>query len=249
MGFLRPTSGRALIAGRDCWAESVTVHGGAAYLAGDVRLPRSMRGRDVISFFTRLRNGDDAAGFRLAQRLGLDVSRKVGQMSTGMRQKLALATVLSADVPLLVLDEPTSNLDPTVRTVVLQLIREARAVGRTVIFSSHIISEVEHACDRVAILREGCLVHDQVMSEIRRGHQIRVRIHGPLPKAPDNLMPHICIATKNDGEIVIDAPGELAPLLGWLSTLPIEHINVEPIGLGAVYEQYHPAERANEVAA
>ena len=166
MGFLRPTRGRATIANRDCFNDSVAVHAAVSYLPGDVRLVRGMRGRDVLAFFARLRGErQPVRGVQLAERLGLDVSRKVAQMSTGMRQKLALAAVLAVDVPLLILDEPTSNLDPTVRSTVMALIGEARAAGRTVIFSSHVLSETERIADRVVILRSGRLVHDQDMSE------------------------------------------------------------------------------------
>jgi ABC-2 type transport system ATP-binding protein len=249
MGFLRPTRGRAAIGGRDCSAESVAVHADVSYLPGDVRLPRGMKARDVLSFFARLRAHDYRAGIRLAERLGLDLSRKVAQMSTGMRQKLAVAAVLAVDVPLLVVDEPTSNLDPTVRSVVLELIREAQSARRTVVFSSHIISEVEQVCDRVVILREGRVVHDQQMREIRRGHRIRARLAGELPVVPAGLAGKLSVSQVAGGEVMIDAPGELAPLLGWLATLPLSQINIEPIGLQAVYEQYHSAQRSGEVAA
>ena len=114
-------------------------------------------------------------------------------MSTGMRQKLALAAVLAVDVPLLILDEPTSNLDPTVRTTVAALIREAKAAGRTVIFSSHVLSEVEQVCDRVVILRQGRLVHDQVMTEIRRRHRISARLTSALPSVPENLREQLTV--------------------------------------------------------
>ena len=185
MGFLRPTLGRASIAGRDCHRDSVAVHAGVSYLPGDVRLVRGMKGRDVLAFFARLRGERQAnRSIQLAERLGLDLSPRVAQLSTGMRQKLALAAVLAVDVPLLILDEPTSNLDPTVRGTVLTIIREARAAGRTVILSSHVMSEVEQVCDRVGILRQGQLVHDQVMSEIRRGHRIRARLTAGLPPRP-----------------------------------------------------------------
>jgi ABC-2 type transport system ATP-binding protein len=252
LGFLRPTRGRAVIAGQDCWRDSVAVHAGVSYLPGDVRLSRGMSGRDVLAFFARLRGYKNSSrSVRLAERLGLDLSRKVAQMSTGMRQKLALAAVLAIDVPLLVLDEPTSNLDPTVRSTVLSLIREARAAGRTILFSSHVLSEVEQVSDRVAILREGRLVHDQVMSEIRRRHRIRARLTGALPQAPDELRSQIQVSSKSDGSVTIDAPGDLASLLGWLATLPLAEVHIEPIGLQAVYEQYHPADTAGaaEVAA
>jgi ABC-2 type transport system ATP-binding protein len=252
LGFLRPTGGRAAIGGRDCWRESVAVHAGVSYLPGDVRLVRGMNGRDVLEFFARLRGGGDfARSLQLAERLGLDLSRKVSQMSTGMRQKLALGAALAVDVPLLVLDEPTSNLDPTVRSQVLALIREARVAGRTVIFSSHVLSEVEQVCDRVVILRQGRLVHDQVMTEIRRGHRIRAKVTGGLPQAPEELRKEIHVSVTKDGHVVIDAPADLARILKWLATLPLAEVHIEPIGLQAVYEQYHPAEAAEgtEVAA
>jgi ABC-2 type transport system ATP-binding protein len=204
-----------------------------------------MRGRDVLAFFARLRGERrPARGEQLAERLGLDLSRKVAQMSTGMRQKLALAAVLAVDVPLLILDEPTSNLDPTVRSTVLTLIDEARAAGRTVVFSSHVLSEIERIADRVVILRSGRLVHDQNMSVIRRGHRIHARLTAALPPVPDHLAAQLSLSPSADGRVTIDAPGDLAPLLGWLATLSLADLHIEPIGLQAVYEQYHPAETA-----
>jgi beta-exotoxin I transport system ATP-binding protein len=245
MGFLRPTRGRVTIAERDCWRESVAVHTGVSYLPGDVRLARGMKGREVLAFFARLRGQrDPTRGVQLAERLGLDLSRKVSQFSTGMRQKLALAAVLAVDVPLLILDEPTSNLDPTVRGTITALIREARSAGRTVIFSSHVLSEVEQTCDRVVILRHGRLVHDQVMSEIRRGHRIRAALTAELPPVPEHLSAHLTVSPDASGGVTIDAPGELSPLLGWLATLPLAEVRVEPIGLQAVYEKFHPPEVA-----
>jgi ABC-2 type transport system ATP-binding protein len=240
MGFLRPTRGSVTIANRDCYRDSVAVHAGVSYLPGDVRFVRGMKGRDVLAFFARLRGQRHSIrSVQLAERLGLDLSRKVAQMSTGMRQKLALAAVLAVDVPLLILDEPTSNLDPTVRGTVMALIREARSSGRTVIFSSHVLSEVEQTCDRVVILRQGRLVHDQVMSEIRRRHRIRAQLTAALPPVPERFAEQLSILPDADGRVTIDAPGDLSPLLGWLATLPLAEVRIEPIGLQAVYEQYH----------
>jgi ABC-2 type transport system ATP-binding protein len=245
MGFLRPTRGRATIATRDCYRDSVAVHAVVSYLPGDVRLARSMRGRDVLAFFARLRNQySPLRSVELAERMGLDLSRKVAQMSTGMRQKLALATVLAVDVPLLILDEPTSNLDPTVRSTVLALITEARAAGRTILFSSHVLSEIERVADRVAILRRGRLVHIQVMAAIRRRHRIRARLTAALPPVPEQLAGQVTLSHGADGTVTIDAPGDLSPLLGWLATLPLAEVHVEPLGLQAVYERHHPPEAA-----
>jgi ABC-2 type transport system ATP-binding protein len=244
MGYLRPDQGRAAIAGRDCYRQSVAVHAGVSYLPGDVRLVRGMRGRDVLAFFARLRGQrGPTPSVQLAERLGLDLSRKVAQMSTGMRQKLALAVVLAVNVPLFILDEPTSNLDPTVRSTVTSLIREARDAGRTVVFSSHVLSEVEQTCDRVVILRRGRVVHDQVMSEIRRGHRIRGKLTAPLAPLPDGLIGQLSMSVA-DGHATIDVPGDLRPTLGWLATLPLADLRFEPVGLQTVYEQFHPPEAA-----
>ena len=245
MGFLRPTRGRATIAHRDCYRESVAIHAGVSYLPGDVRLFRGMNGLEILSFLSRLRGRQDfSRSVQLADRLGLVLSQSISQMSTGMRQKLALSAVLAVDVPLLILDEPTSNLDPTVRATVASVIREAKAAGRAVIFSSHVLSEVEQVCDRVAILRQGRLVHDQVLTEIRRRHRISARLTAALPPVPESLQGQLTVVAKLNNRILIETPGELSPLFGWLATLPLAEVRIEPLGLQAVYEQYHPAEAA-----
>jgi len=240
LGFLRPTSGQATIGALDCYRQSVDVHRRVSYLPGDVRLFRGMRGRDVIRFFAGMRPGGDVRRSReLAKRLDLDLTRRVAYMSTGMRQKLALAVALAPDVPLVILDEPTASLDPSARGNVMARVRQAQAAGRTVLFSSHVLSEVEQVCDRVAILRQGQLVHTQVMSELRQQHRIRARLTGPLSPAPEQLGDELSIRTESGGDVTIDTPGELSPLLGWLATLPLEKVKVEPVGLRAVYDRYH----------
>ena len=240
LGFLKPSSGWARIDGLDCYRKSVHVHRRVAYLPGEVRLFRNMRGRDLLSFMQRVRPGGNAQRSRLlAARLELDVSRRVPFMSTGMRQKLALAATLAADTPLLILDEPTSNLDPNMRGQVLAMVDEARREGRTVLFSSHVLSEVEQVCDRVIILRDGRLVHTQVMGQLRRRHRIRARINGPVPPLPESLAEHATIEASDESNITIETPDELSPILGYLATLPVTKMTVEPVGLRAVYDQYH----------
>jgi ABC-2 type transport system ATP-binding protein len=160
-------------------------------------------------------------------------------MSTGMRQKLALAAVLSLDTPIVILDEPTSNLDPTMRSEVLALVREAQAAGRTAIFSSHVLSEVEAACDRVAILREGQLVHTQIVSQVRRQHRIRARLTGAMQPAPAELARELSIKINGASQVVIETPGELSGLLGWLAQAPLAEVHIEPVGLQSVYERFH----------
>ena len=120
-----------------------------------------MRGEGVLKFFAEIHPAGDLKRSRsIAEALELDTRRHVGLMSTGMRQKLALAVVMSPQTPLLILDEPTANLDPSVRATVLELVSEAHRSGRTVMFSSHVLSEIEETCNRVAFLRGGVLAHE-----------------------------------------------------------------------------------------
>jgi ABC-2 type transport system ATP-binding protein len=241
MGFLRPTAGSASIDGLDCYRQAYEVHRRVAYLPGEARLFRTMRARDVIDFFTSVRrDGSRPRAVALAvDRFGLDLARPVTAMSTGMRQKLALAVTLAVDTPLVILDEPTSSLDPSVRSDVAALVLEAKREGRTVIFSSHVISEVEQVCDRALILRAGQLVHTQKISDLRRQHRIRAQLTGPLPELPASFNGHVKVSRDASGDLVIETPGELSGLLGWLATLPLAEVNIEPLGLRVLYDQYH----------
>ena len=241
LGFLRPTSGRASIAGLDCYRQAVQVHRRVSYLPGEARLYRGMRGRDALQFFSEVRpEGDFARALELASKLELDLSRRVAFMSTGMRQKLALVTALSARTELIILDEPTSNLDPTVRATVGALVLEAKQLGRTVLFSSHVLAEVEEVCDRVVILRGGRLVHTQPMSELRRQHRILLDLNGPLPPPPVSLADQVSVETLGNGQAILDTSSPLPLLLSWLATLPVREMRIEPIGLRAIYERFHP---------
>jgi ABC-2 type transport system ATP-binding protein len=241
LGYLRPTSGTATIDGLDCYRKSLEVHRRVSYLPGEARLFRTMRCREVIEFFTSVRrDGSRKRAEKLAvERFGLDLARPVAAMSTGMRQKLALAVTLAVDTALVILDEPTSNLDPTVRGDVGALVAEAKSAGRTVIFSSHVISEVEQVCDRVLILRAGSLVHTQTIGELRRKHRIRAQLTGPLAPLPESFNGHVSVLHGQNGDLIIETQRELSGLLGWLATLPLAEVQIEPVGLQALYDQYH----------
>ena len=245
MGFLRPTSGTARVAGCDSVSQSLRLRSEVAYLPGEARLFRRMNGHEVLDFFARLRpTCHRGEASRVADRLGLDLNRQVARMSTGMRQKLALAAVLATESAVVILYEPTANLDPTARAEVLDLVRAANAAGRTVIFSSHVLSEVEAICGRVAIMRAGQVVHEQSIRELRRGHRIRARLAGGFAGVPESLADRVrVVADTNpaagEEQLVLEAAESLAPLLGWLATLPLSEVEVEPIGLAAVYDRFH----------
>jgi len=241
LGFLKPTSGTASIDGFDCYRQSVAAHSRLTYMPGDARFARKLKGRQLLDFFAQLRQTTtDKSVRRLVERLDLDDTRPIQQMSTGMRQKLALVTSLAPDVPLVVLDEPTSNLDPSARSEVLQLLREAKQAGKTVLFSSHVLSEIEAICDRVIILHEGRLVETLLMTDIRRQHRIYAKLTGPLASPQGELANQLQIAPDGNGTVTILTEGPLEPLLGWLAEQPLAELRIEPVGLRAAYERHHP---------
>ena len=240
LGFLKPTLGRAAVAGFDCWSQGVEARRRVAYLPGELRLYETMTGRRLVTFLAELRG--DTVGPEvdaLAKRLDIDIDRPLTQMSSGMKRKVALLTVLIPKVPLIVLDEPTNTLDPTMRDELLDQLRQAKARGQAVLFSSHVLHEVEAVCDRVGILRQGKLVHLQTMSELREGRAVHARVSETAPfGGPDGerLPPEALTA---DGRLHLTWRGPLSPLLRWLAGHALDDLRVEPLGLGPIYRKYH----------
>lgn len=243
LGFLQATSGRCTVDGFDPGIDGVGVRARVAYLPGDARLPRHMRGGGVLKFFAEMHpSGNLDRSVAVAERLELNTKTRVAFMSTGMRQKLALAVVLGLETPLLILDEPTANLDPTVRANVLDSVVEARSRGRTVMFSSHVLSEIEETCDRVAFLRKGRLARELTMSDLFQRHRVTARWTDEEIVVPDDLAESIRVKKliRNKTELLcIDTAGDLAPVLGWLDSLGLKNVRIEPLGLRAIYDAVH----------
>ncbi len=243
LGFLKPTHGAAAVAGLDCWRESVEVHRRLTYMPAEARLFAHMRGRDLLKFFADIHpQGDFDRALRVADRLALDLARRAMFCSSGMRQKIAFAATISARAELAILDEPTANLDPTARRETLRLVREARSEGRTVIFSSHVLPEVEAACDRAALLRGGQLAELIDVHGVRRQRRLLLRTAGALPPLPPALRAEVETLDLGAGRYELLTPGELSPLLGWLAGLELADLRVEPVGLQAIYDRHHPPE-------
>ena len=238
LGYLKPTSGQATIGGVDCISNSLEVRRSVSYLPAESKLFRLMRGSDCLQFFTSVHpRGDRNLADSIAKRLDLDLSRRVAFMSTGMRQKLAICCVMSCPSPLIVLDEPTANLDPTVRSIVLELVREARDRGSTVAFCSHVLSEIEEICDRVAILRSGKVVHSGLLSSIRQTHRVTAKKTAALERGdvPDGAR----ILEWTEEKLVIDLPGTLDRYVEWIGNRGLTEVQVEMVGLRNLYEEHH----------
>jgi ABC-2 type transport system ATP-binding protein len=239
LGFLRPTAGRATLDGFDCWSDGVQARKRVAYLPGELRLYETMTGRRLVSFLAGLRG--DTPGPEvdaLAKKLDIDIDRPLTHLSSGMKRKVALLTVLVPKVPLIVLDEPTNTLDPTMRDELLDQLRQAKARGQAVLFSSHVLHEVEAVCDRVGILRRGKLVHLQDMADLRGGRAVSAALTGPAPTTGPDGDPLPPDATA-DGRLTLTYRGPLPTLLGWLARQPLADLRVEPQGLGPIYRRYY----------
>ncbi|MEE1844115.1 ABC transporter ATP-binding protein [Streptomyces sp. NPDC007076] len=186
LGLLRADSGAAQLLGRDPWHDAVELHRKVAYVPGDVTLWRNLSGGEVIDLYGSLRGGlDRTRRADLVDRFELDPTKKGRTYSKGNRQKVALVAAFASDVDLLILDEPTSGLDPLMEGVFQECVAEERARGRTVLLSSHILSEVETLCDRVSIIRQGRTVETGSLADMR--HLTRTNISAELAGAPDGL--------------------------------------------------------------
>jgi ABC-2 type transport system ATP-binding protein len=186
LGLLRADGGTVRLLGGDPWREAVELHRRLAYVPGDVTLWPTLTGGEVIDLLGRLRGGlDSNRRAALLDRFDLDPTKKARAYSRGNRQKVALIAALASDSELLILDEPTAGLDPLMEAVFRQCAEEERAAGRTILLSSHILSEVEALCDRVTIIREGRTVETGTLSELR--HLTRTSIAAELSGQPSAL--------------------------------------------------------------
>ncbi|MER5603519.1 ABC transporter ATP-binding protein [Streptomyces sp. NPDC002265] len=186
LGLLRADSGTARILGRDPWADAVEAHRRIAYVPGDVTLWRNLSGGEVIDLYGRLRGGlDPRRRTELVERFEFDPTKKGRTYSKGNRQKVALIAAFASDVDLLILDEPTSGLDPLMEEVFRRCVEEERDRGRTVLLSSHLLSEVEQLCDRVSIIRGGRTVESGSLADLR--HLTRTSVSAELAAEPDGL--------------------------------------------------------------
>jgi len=169
MDFIRPSAGSATIFGLDTTADSKEIRSRVGFMPGDFALYNKMTGGQIVEFFSAMRKIDTSTRAQeLAERLDLDLSIEVKNYSTGNRQKLGLVQAFMHQPELLILDEPTSGLDPIIQQEFYGIVRESVAEGATVILSSHVLPEVERVADRVAIIREGALVHVDEVGAFKR---------------------------------------------------------------------------------
>jgi ABC-2 type transport system ATP-binding protein len=216
LDLIRPTRGRATVLGLDATRDAVAIHRRVGYLPGEFTLYDRLTGAQTLDYFANLRGGVDRAYQRsLAERFDLDRSRRFREYSKGNKQKVGLVVALQHRPELLVLDEPTSGLDPLVQQTFFEVMREAVAEGRTVFLSSHVLSEAERMCDRVAIIREGRLVKVDRVDALRSmaTHQVELRFTGSVPAEEFERIAGVTGVSAEDHVLRMRVTGPIAPVV------------------------------------
>ena len=218
LGELRPTNGSASVLGAS--PRDVAIRARLGYVPADLSLWPAMTGRQTLAFFAKLRGGVEATRMSgLAERLGADLDKRVGELSTGNRQKIGLIAAFMHRPDLLVLDEPNAGLDPLVQHEFWAMMREAADEGRTVFLSSHTLSEVERVADRVGIIRSGELIAVEQVSELRRRRMrhVELEIDGDLPAAELAAVDGVHDPTVLPGRVEFTFDGDMAQLLAFVT--------------------------------
>jgi ABC-2 type transport system ATP-binding protein len=216
LDLIRPTSGVARVFGIESSADPVAIHRRIGYLPGEFALYDRLTGAQTIRYFANLRGGVDAAyQASLLERLDLDPSRRFREYSKGNKQKVGLIIAVQHRPDLLILDEPTAGLDPLVQQGFFGILRELVAEGRTAFVSSHILSEVEKSCDRVAIIREGRLVKVDTVEGLRdlAHHQVELRFAGPVPESAFAALAGVSDVQVDDHVLRLRVSGPITPVV------------------------------------
>ncbi|MGP4028751.1 ATP-binding cassette domain-containing protein [Actinomadura sp. 3N407] len=248
LGLLRADAGTARLLGGDPWKDAVRLHRRIAYVPGDVDLWPNLTGGQAIDLLARLRGGlDRARRDDLCDRFDLDTSKKGRTYSKGNRQKVALVSALASDAELLILDEPTAGLDPLMEAVFQECIVEAKAAGRTVLLSSHILAQVEKLCDRVSIIRLGRVVETGALSRMR--HLTRTTIEAETARPPAGLdeLPGVHDVRSEDGRVRFDVDGEhLGAAVHRLAEFDIRGLVSRPPTLEQLFLRHYGEELAED---
>lgn len=241
LGLLRKNAGEVTLLGGDPWRDVVELHRRLAYVPGDVVLWPSLTGGEAIDLLGNLRGGlDESRRSELIERFELDPTKRGRQYSKGNRQKVAIVAALSSDVELLILDEPTSGLDPLMESVFQDEIAKEKARGRTVLLSSHILSEVEALADQVSIIRQGRVVQTGTLTALRG--QARSTVAATLRNPPPSLGPLGRVhGARLDGPQFTAAveSAEVGSTVAQLVRFGIESLTVTPASLEELFLQQY----------
>ena len=242
LGYLHPTSGVAQVLGHDVVTASIAIRSETGYLPGGIALYDTLTGEQVLDYLARLYRRKTPLRAELVDRLELSsraLKRPVRDYSRGMRQKVGIIQALQHDPELAILDEPTEGLDPLMQRVFYDVLDERRRAGRTIFFSSHILSEVERLCDRVAIVRGGRVVAMADVAELigRRRRHVEMRLDGAAPELTG--VAGISNVAVRDGRLTCQLEGDVRPFLAAIAGAAITDLTIEPARLEEAFLEYY----------
>jgi ABC-2 type transport system ATP-binding protein len=249
LDLLRPSAGSAALFGLDCQRDSRRARALAGYLPGELGLYPDLTGAEILALLARLGAAPVSPAWRneLLERLELapgDLHRPVRDYSAGMKRKLGIVQALQADPPLLLLDEPTEGLDPLVQRSLNDLLFELRRRGRTVFMSSHVLSEVELVCDRIAVIRDGEIALVSTVADLRRMSGRTVHVRFERDTAAVGLPPGMRLVERSPASWQIRVEGDLGPLLPLLAGLPVKDLEIVEPALEDVLRRFYREEPA-----
>jgi ABC-2 type transport system ATP-binding protein len=254
MGAIRPSSGRVRIFGLDAWADAPAVHRRLAYLGSEPGFLPQLKVADQLDYLARLRGLPRGVWKTLAERLGLEPGVQVRKLSRGNRQKIGVVAVFMGQEPLLVMDEPTTGLDPLVQREFLAILAEARAAGRTIFLSSHILLEVERSCDRVGVIREGRIVEVAPVHTLLDDHWRSINLI--LDKVPPKSLfelPNVRVLSSSGRDVHLMVRGDVNQLLDRIAKINVRDIAITTPDIEDVFLRFYgtdapaPASSAEEV--
>lgn len=242
LDVIRPVRGEARLFGLDCQKQGVIARQRVGYLPGDLSLYENMKASHFFDMVNAMRgnSGDRAYRDELCRRLNLDTSRKIREFSRGNKQKVGLVVAFMNKPDLLMLDEPTIGLDPLIQQKAMDLVREAKADGRTVFFSSHILPEVQTVCDRVGIIREGQLVAVERVGALTKQQFRRLRLTFANPPAAGTFaLEGVTETTRDDDSLVLEVRDNLNAVLRTAVSFDVRDIETIPVTLEEVFLAYY----------
>lgn len=245
VGLILPTSGSARVFGRDVVREGKEIRRQIGYLPSEVEYYDGMRVRELLEYSQRFYNREgNGRLLELAEMLDLDLTREISDLSHGNKKKVALVQALLHHPRLIILDEPTDGLDPLIQTRLYHLLRQENEKGATIFFSSHVLSEVERLCRRVAIIRAGTLAAVEEIGALQRKRVSRVCAEFSSPFPSDQLsLPGVVSLQTDDRKAQFLYSGEMAPLLQRLAEMAVDRLTVEEPSLEEVFMHYYEGER------
>jgi ABC-2 type transport system ATP-binding protein len=252
LDLIRPTSGRATVLGADPRRDGIALRQRIGYLAGDFVVEGRQTGRELLTYLGNLRGGVPRRRVEeLAERLDLDLSRKIKSLSKGNRQTVGVVQAFMHSPELLILDEPTSGLDPFLQQEFVAMVREAKAAGQTVFMSSHVMSEVQQTADRVGIIREGRLITVERVEELRERAVRKVEIHfdEPVPVAEFTALPGVSDATVDGRTLRCRLDGRADALVKAAGRHTVVSLLSEEPDLEELFFSYYATGEARRVSA